>query len=161
MKQHIWKYWLVGTSALSIWWATGIHIDHYLKGYISNEILLNLPVESLAIFATFFGARMWLKTTRERLPWYLFMLAQVFFYLSGVMYTNYHTWFGVPATIKSWAAVPDIIFYPLMFAGLYLLDRNHNPDRDVWQILDGVMLGIVLVLLAVFLTPARGRSPSL
>jgi hypothetical protein len=155
VKQKLWWWWwLAGASLLSLFWAFGIHIDSFLRGFVSNQIFLNLPTESLCFVAIMAGMRIWLPPRSFwRWPWCLLATAVLFSYANGIMATNYQALFGVQIPLPSWADVPSVLTYLCFAAALIIFNCQYEPRGSSGPIIDGCVMGIAVIALALIMAP--------
>ena len=154
MRTRAWWIWLAFSTTLSIVWAVGIRgFDHPLSGWVNDRVFISLPTELFAPFVIVGGAFMHLRTTRQRLPWFLFAAAVACFYVGGQLGVYYKNVFGIATPYPSASDVLYVSFYLLVIAGIWLLDRSYDPKRNYRTIVDGLVLGLSVVLLSLLLAP--------
>lgn len=156
LKTNLWKFWLVGASVISIVFAYMMHVKHLWGPHslIGEKIFLDLPAQTLALFAILTGAFMHLRTHKERLPWYI-LFAALFFgsYGWAEIYFNFKSLFGYPAPFPSISTWIDMLFYILFAFALLMFDHRRYPERSIQGAIDGSVLAFFCVIVSIFLAP--------
>jgi diguanylate cyclase (GGDEF)-like protein/PAS domain S-box-containing protein len=137
-RPPIWATYLVAAVVL-----TGLYL--FVRPFHGNEMVMNAlglsPV--LAIVA---GLR--LHRPASRGPWRLFAVGMLLFWLGDVYTYSYPKLIGHEVPFPSLGDAAYVAVYPVLLAGLALLTRRRNPERDRAGFIDSVIMTLGLSLLS-------------
>ena len=136
-----WWIYLAAMSLLTIGYGVA---DFFGPTWLGSGLLFNL-IGGASVAALIVGARR--CSGRNRLPWYLFALAQGLFVTSDVLAYNYERLFGTPLAFPSVADQFHLAFYPLLIAGLLLLIRERHERHDRAGLLDALIVTAAMATL--------------
>ena len=137
-KPHAWEAYLaVGVLVTLLYWAVPP-----FKG--SGPVINGLGLSG--VVAVIFGVRR--NRPAPALPWWFFALGLGLFWL-GDLYT-----YSYPKLLNKEVPFPSagdgiyLTVYPALMAGLWMLVRRRNPDRDRAGLIDSAIMTLGLALLS-------------
>jgi len=131
-RANAWRIYLVVAAAGTVCYFFAPGVAH--SGALFNVLGLS------AVAAILVGARM--HRPDQRLPWYLFAIAQTFFVVGDFLYYTAPGIFHYTANFPSAGDAFYITVYPLIIAGLLLLIHTRSPRRDLAALLDALIIGV-------------------
>ncbi|HEX6291050.1 MAG TPA: bifunctional diguanylate cyclase/phosphodiesterase [Herpetosiphonaceae bacterium] len=152
MRTRVWWYYLV----LGIVAAAG-----YV--WLTSLAALNLYYVVLAgtnIAAICVGMR--LHRPPLRLPWYLFLLAQILTSLGNAAWTYYELVLGIESPFPSLADALYLVGYLSLIAGMLLLVHRRMRREDRGSVIDATIVAVSIGILGwVYLMEPYTRNPAL
>ena len=146
-------------SAYLVAFTIGAAAYLWLPPVAHNGVLFNVLGLSTAV-ALVAGARRQSET--RRLPWYLFAAGQVLFVIGDDFYYTYPKLTGENVPFPSIGDGFYLAFYPAAMAGLLLLIRHRNPQRDTSSLIDALIITIGVALISwIFLMAPYANDASL
>jgi diguanylate cyclase (GGDEF)-like protein/PAS domain S-box-containing protein len=108
------------------------------------------------------AAGIWLHRPRARLAWILFIVGQFLFFAGDVYTYSYRLVFGADVEFPSAGDVLYLLVYPALAAGMLLLVRRRNPNRDRAAVIDSLILTLGIALISwVFLVAPNVHASGL
>ena len=103
-----------------------------------------------------------LHQPRARLAWMLFIVGQFLFFAGDVYTYSYRLVFGADVEFPSFGDVLYLLVYPALAAGMLLLVRRRNPQRDRAAVIDSLILTLGIALISwVFLVAPNVHASGL
>ena len=84
----------------------------------------------------------------SRLPWWLFALGLGLFWLGDIYTYSYPKLFGASVPFPSVGDAIYLLVYPALMAGVLLLVRRRNPERDRASLIDSLIMTLGLSLVS-------------
>src|SRR5436853_5465325 len=120
MRSRAWVVYAVLGGTLTLVYAFGPRSVHL--GPVFNLI------GASSVVAILVSLRLWKPA--KRLPWILMALGQAFFVAGDVITYNYERFFHQPLPFPSVGDISYLLVYPCLMAGILILARARNPERD-------------------------------
>ncbi|TML59666.1 MAG: EAL domain-containing protein [Actinobacteria bacterium] len=137
-RNRTWAVYLGVTGALML-------VYLFFPPLAGNGPLINLLGLS-GVVAIVAGIRM--HRPRARAAWWLFAAGQ-FLFFSGDLYTySYPKLAGVEVPFPSFGDALYVAVYPVLMAGLFVLVKRRNPQRDRSALIDALILSVGVGLLS-------------
>jgi diguanylate cyclase (GGDEF)-like protein/PAS domain S-box-containing protein len=137
-RAHAWAIYLGAGTLL-----TAAYL--WLPGLVGNGPLINMLGFSSSI-AIAVGIR--LHRPQARLAWMLFILGQFLFFAGDVYTYSYPKLFGADVEFPSLGDAIYLTVYPALGAGVLLLVRRRNPQRDRAASIDSFILTLGIALIS-------------
>ena len=141
----LWQLYLVGgTVGTLLYWL--------VPPFKGSGPVINLLGLS-GVIAVIVGIRR--NRPESRLPWWLFALGFFLYWVADVYTYSYRILFHANIPFPSVGDAVYLAVYPLQMAGLLLLVRRRNPERDRAGLIDSLImtLGLSLVSYIVLIAP--------
>ena len=141
----LWQLYLVGgTIGTLLYWL--------VPPFKGSGPVINLLGLS-GVIAVIVGIRR--NRPESRLPWWLFALGFFLYWVADVYTYSYRILFHANIPFPSVGDAVYLAVYPLQMAGLLLLVRRRNPERDRAGLIDSLImtLGLSLVSYIVLIAP--------
>ena len=151
-RAHAWAVYLVAGGVLTaayLWFPPLVG-----SGPVINVLGLSSSV-AIAV-----GIR--LHHPRARLAWMLFIVGQFLFFAGDVYTYSYRLVFGADVGFPSFGDVLYLLVYPALAAGMLVLVRRRNPQRDRAAVIDSLILTLGIALISwVFLVAPNVHASGL
>ena len=138
---HAWRLYICTMALLTCAYAIGQLAGPAL---LKSGLVFNL-IGGASIAALIVGGRR--NSGKSSLPWYLFAVGQGLFVTSDVLSSNYERLFGNAMTFPSIADPFHLAFYPFLVAGMLLLIREREENRDRNGLIDALIVTVALATL--------------
>ncbi len=142
---QLWQLFLIGASfATFLYWL--------VPPFKGSGPVINL-IGLSGVVAVIVGIRR--NRPESRLPWWLFALGFFLYWLADVYTYSYRILFHANIPFPSFGDALYLAVYPVQMAGLLLLVRRRNPERDRAGLIDATImtLGLSLVSYIVLIAP--------
>ncbi len=117
----------------------------WVPPFVGNGPIINLlGLSSAAAIA----AGIMLHRPRARLAWILFVVGQLLFFAGDIYTYSYPKLFGVDVEFPSFGDGLYLTVYPALVAGLLVLVRRRNPQRDKAAVIDSLILTVGIALIS-------------
>ena len=144
-RPSLWQCYLAGGAVVTALYAL-------VPPFKGNGPVINLLGLS-GVIAVVVGIRR--NRPKSRWPWRLFALGLFLFWVGDVYTYSYPRLFHVTVPFPSFGDAVYLTVYPALMAGLLLLVRRRNPERDRAGLIDSLImtLGLALVSGIVLIAP--------
>ncbi len=117
----------------------------WLPPLVGSGPIINLLGLSSAVAI---AAGIVLHRPQARLAWILFVVGQFLFFAGDIYTYSYPKLFGVEVEFPSFGDAVYLTVYPALVAGLLVLVRRRNPQRDKAAVIDSLILTLGIALIS-------------
>ena len=137
-RVRLWQLYLAGGGILTVLYAL-------VPPFKGSGPLINLLGLS-GVAAVVIGVRR--NRPKSRWPWWLFAFGLFLFWVGDVYTYSYPRLFHVTVPFPSFGDAVYLSVYPALMAGLLLLVRRRNPERDRAGVIDSLIITLGLALVS-------------